>query len=182
MERINGEWRMESGECYALSPTDLFAQRSFFNLFFVVLTILTKSLFNSSAFGKSKSNSSDIIYSLSFNNWSQYNVSLASFKDIFILWRKSAKLCACSASRIKAPIEVALLKSCLDRINSFRSETISLNNLIIERAKSYDLSATTFFDIIFGFKGMIDISKYRKSPSFHNPAFFILHFQFSIQK
>ncbi len=59
---------------------------------------------------------------LSFNNCIQYRVSLASLREILILWRKSLVLCACYASRIKAPTAVPERKSCLDKTNSLFSE------------------------------------------------------------
>jgi hypothetical protein len=92
----------------------------------VVFTMLTRILTNSSALGKVDSNSESVMYSLSFNNLSQYNVSLASFSEMFILFKKSAVLCACSASHTSAPTAVPLLYNCLDRINSFFSPTINL--------------------------------------------------------
>ncbi len=82
---------------------------------------------------------------LSFKSISQYSVSFASFKAIFILFKKSDLDCPCSASLIRAPIAVPLLKSCLDKINSFLSETSHLYKSIHLKANLYDLGATIFF-------------------------------------
>lgn len=174
---FNGEWRVENGELkqYPILTVDAHSQFSFFNFSFVVFTILTKSLTNSSAFGERLSYSADWIYPLSFNNWSQYNVSLASFREMFILCKKSAVLWACSASRINAPMAVPLRSNCLDSTNSLRSDTNNRNNATTTSAKEYDLTATTFFDIASRLKGFIRNCQYTKSaPNNH-----ILNFQFS---
>jgi len=110
-------------------------------------------------------------YRLSFRSISQYSVSLASFKAMFILFRKSAFDCACSASLINAPIAVPLLTVCFDKVNSLFSVVKNLYNSIHLNTNAYDFGPTTLF--------MIYIIEKNKS---NNYMEITLHSQLSIKQ
>ena len=88
-------------------------------------------------------------YWLSFKSISQYSVSFASFKAMFILFKKSAFDCACSASLISAPIAVPLLKSCFDSISSLFFVVKYLYNSMHLNANEYDFGSTIFFIVTY---------------------------------
>lgn len=101
----------------------------------MVLTILIKSLRSSFILLEKGVYSAIEMNAVSFKRANQYSVSLASFKAIFILFKKSFLLCACSASRINVPTAVPLRSNCLDKTNSFLSEDKCLYKPIISKAK-----------------------------------------------
>lgn len=167
----NGELKVRANKSGKRVVISFFHKRSF-----VVFAMLTNNFISSSAFENKSSNSEDDIYPLSFNNRSQYKVSFASLREMFILCKKSARLWACSPSRINAPIAVPLRNNCFDNTNSFRSPVIDRHKPIMERAKAYDFSATIFCPITKDFKRLI--TKYTDF-AFQNQLS-ILHSQLSI--
>ncbi len=130
----------------------------------MVFTMLANSFISSVLSAWSDSNCFGVMKLLPFNNSNQYSVSLASFKAMFILFKKSAFDCACSDSLIKAPIDVPLRRICFEITNSFFSLVRNLYNFTIRKAKSK----------LFGFKISSPIFK-------NNKSFSILNFQFSIR-
>lgn len=92
--------------------------------------------------GKMDKNISSEMYELSFSSDSQYFVSLASFRAMYILLMKSALLCANFASLIKAPMAVPLRRTYFDSTNSRFSSFRKQYNLMIRNAKEYDFSYT----------------------------------------
>ncbi|KAA6337894.1 hypothetical protein EZS27_014063, partial [termite gut metagenome] len=113
-----------------------------FKLTFIVFTILASKRITSLQSLYMELNSVSCKNWLSFKSINQYSVSFASLRAMFILFKKSALDWACSASFIKAPMEVPLLNTCLDKTNSFFSEISHLYSWIILKAKEYDFGAT----------------------------------------
>lgn len=134
--------------------------------FFVVFTILTSKRISSSQSLCMELNSNSDKYWLSFKSINQYSVSLASFKAIFILFKKSALDCACAASLIKAPIDVPLLNSCFDKTNSVFSLISHWYKWTHRKANLYDFGSR----ILSINKLKIILQKYKK----------ILNYQLSI--
>lgn len=86
-----------------------------------------------------ESNSFSDMKFASLKSVSQYSVSFASLSATFILFKKSALDCACSASLIKAPIAVPLQRSYFDSTYSLWFDVSHLYKLIVRKANLYDL-------------------------------------------
>jgi len=82
--------------------------------------------------------------SVRYNSFSQYCVSLASFKAMFIFAAKSALLWPLCASAMLAPILVPHRKSCLERVYYLCSRTRYLYKFTILTANSKLFSTAAF--------------------------------------
>ena len=109
-------------------------------MFFDVVIILLIILHNSSQSLCIELKASFLIYSVLFNIFSQYSVSLASLYEIESLLIKSFFDCPPRASSILAPIDVPLLKTCFDKIYSFLNIVKYLYKLTIRIENLKDLS------------------------------------------
>ena len=120
------------------------------NYLFVLLQIDTKiAIISLISFSMLKYSFSDM-YSVLYNSFNQYCVSLASFKAIFIFVLKSGFVCPLCASATFAPILVPLLRSCFYITNSFLSTVRYLYKLtiLIEKLKLFSSIALLFNKII----------------------------------
>ena len=115
------------------------------------LTIDVKSRSSSLQSFNILSDSLSLMYSVSYNNSSQYSDSLASFRAIFIFAPKSAFDCPRIASFTLAPILVPHRRSCFAITNSFLLSVKYLYKLIHRIANTLLLVAIRFSSVFFIF-------------------------------
>ncbi len=108
---------------------------------FVVFTILTSNRMGSSQSLCKELKAISKIYWLSFKSINQYSVSFAPLSAIFILFKKSAFDCVCSAYLISVPIEIPFRSICFDKIYSFFSSNKNSYRFTHLNANLYDLGA-----------------------------------------
>ncbi len=116
------------------------------NLSLVVLIILVSThIISLDLFNKSSRSGYVLKYQESLSRHIRYLDSLASFKEMLILDKKSFLLCPSCASLTLAPTLVPLLKSWLVRINSLCSFAVCLQHEITIIANAYDSFSIWYF-------------------------------------